>query len=206
MKVDVLTFDNEATGSIELPEQVFGLPARPDILARVVHWQLARRRQGTHTTKSTGEVVGTTAKHGRQKGRGTARHGSRKTNIWRGGAVAHGPRQRSHAFSLPKRIRALGLKTALSVKAGAGKLIVVESTRLGEPRTRYLAGRLSQMGISSALIVDGSEIDVGFRRAASNIPGIDVLPSTGINVHDILRHDMLVLTSDAVEALKDRLQ
>ena len=206
MKADVVTLDNTSSGTIELPEEVFGLPARPDILARVVRWQLARRRQGTHTTKSTGEVVGTTAKFGRQKGRGTARHGSRKTNIWRGGAVAHGPRQRSHAFSLPKRVRALGLKTALSVKAGEGKLVVLESTRLEKPGTRDLATRLSRMGIGNALVVDGSEVDPGFRRAASNLPGIDVLPSMGLNVHDILRHDVLVLTSDAVEALRERLQ
>ena len=206
MKVDVLTFDNETSGSIELPEQVFGLPPRPDILARVVRWQLAGRRQGTHATKSTGEIAGTTARVGRQKGGGRARHGSRKTNIWRGGAVAHGPKPRSHAFSLPKRVRALGLKTALSAKAAQGRLVVVAGTRLEDARTAGLAGRLQAMGIANALVVDGGEVDPGFRRAASNLPGIDVLPAIGINVHDILRHDTLVLTSEAVEALKERLQ
>lgn len=206
MKIDLLSFDDGAKGDVELPEEVFSLPVRPDILARVVRWQLARRRQGTHMTRTTGEVTGTTAKFRRQKGGGSARHGSRKTNIFRGGAVAHGPRPRSHAHALPRRVRALGLKTALSLKAGEGKLVVVDSTRLSEAKTGHLRSRLQEMGISNALVVDGREVDAGFRRAASNIPGIDVLPSCGINVHDILRHDTLVLTTDAVAALKERLQ
>ena len=206
MKINLLSFDGGATGDVELPEELFGLPVRADILARVVRWQLAKRRQGTHMTRTTGEVTGTTAKTRRQKGGGAARHGSRKTNIFRGGAVAHGPRPRSHAHALPRRIRALGLKTALSLKAANGKLVVVDSTRISEAKTGRLRSRFQEMDISNALVVDGREVDAGFRRAASNIPGIDVLPCRGINVHDILRHDTLVLTSDAVAALKDRLQ
>jgi len=205
MKADVLTLDNTKAGDIELDDAVFGLPARGDILARVVAWQLAKRRAGTHKTLSTGEVTGSTKKLGRQKGGGRARHGSRKTNIFRGGAVAHGPVPRSHAFDLPKRVRALGLKTALSVKAAEGKLIVLDSTKSESLKTKDLVARLGTMGIASALIVDGAAVDDNFRKAASNIVGIDVLPSIGANVYDIMRRDMLVLTRDAVTALQERL-
>ncbi len=205
MKADVLTLDNKKAGSVDLADDVFGLPARPDILARVVQWQLAKRRAGTHSTKSTGEVVGSTKKLGRQKGGGRARHGSKKTNIFRGGAVAHGPVPRSHAFSLPKQVRALGLKTALSAKLAEGKLIVLESTEVDSAKTKDLAPRLSGLGISSALLIDGAALNENFRRAASNIPQLDVLPSVGANVFDIMRHDLLVLTKDAVAALQERL-
>lgn len=205
MKADVLTLDNSKAGSVDLSDDVFGLPARPDILARVVAWQLAKRRAGTHSTKSTGEVVGSTKKLGRQKGGGRARHGSKKTNIFRGGAVAHGPVPRSHAFSLPKQVRALGLKTALSVKLAEGKLIVIDSTATDSAKTKDLAPRLTGLGISSALLIDGAALNENFRRAASNIPQFDVLPSVGANVFDIMRHDMLVLTKDAVAALQERL-
>jgi len=205
MKADVLTLDNKKAGSVDLAEAIFGLPARPDILARVVNWQLAKRRAGTHKTKSTGEVVGSTRKLGRQKGGGRARHGSRKTNIFRGGAVAHGPVPRSHAFSLPKRIRALGLKTALSAKQAEGKLIVLDTATLESPKTKELAARLVGLSLGSALVIDGAAIDDNVRRAAANIPGIDVLPTIGANVYDIMRHDTLVLTKDAVAALEERL-
>ncbi len=206
MKTDVLTLDNEKAGSVDLSNDVFGVEPRPDILARVVNWQLAKRRAGTHTTKSTGEVVGSTAKIGRQKGGGRARHGSRKTNIFRGGAVAHGPVQRSHAFKLPKRVRALGLKSALSAKRADGKLVVLENAELKEPKTRHLVARLSAMGIANALVVDGAAVNENFARAASNIPDIDVLPSIGANVYDIVRRDKLVLTRDAIAALEERLK
>tara|TARA_B100000676_G_scaffold290519_1_gene324082 strand:+ start:780 stop:1400 length:621 start_codon:yes stop_codon:yes gene_type:complete len=206
VKTDVLTLDNKKTGSVDLSDDVFGLPARTDILARVINWQLAKRRSGMHTTKSTSDVVGTTHRVGRQKGGGTARHGSRKTNIFRGGAVAHGPVQRSHGFKLPKRIRALGLKTALSVKQAEGKLVVLESAELDGGKTKDLVSRLTAMGIESALVVDGSAVNENFKRAASNIPGIDVLPTAGANVYDIVRRDTLVLTKDAVTALEERLK
>ncbi|MBC6439604.1 MAG: 50S ribosomal protein L4 [Rhodospirillales bacterium] len=206
MKADVLTLDNRKSGSVELSDDVFGLPARPDILARVINWQLAKRRAGTHSTRSTSDVVGTTHRVGRQKGGGTARHGSRKTNVFRGGAVAHGPVQRSHAFKLPKRIRSLGLKTALSVKQADGKLVVLENAELEGPKTKDLVARLSAMGIANALIVDGAAVNENFARAASNIPGIDVLSSMGANVYDIVRRDTLVLTRDAVTVLEERLK
>lgn len=205
MKANVVTLDNRKKGSVDLPDDIFGLPARADILARVVNWQLARRRAGTHTTKSTSEVVGTTARFGRQKGSGRARHGSRKTNIFRGGAVGHGPVQRDHGYSLPKRVRVLGLKTALSVKQAEGKLVVVEDARLETPKTAGLASQLAAMGIDNALVVDGATVDANFHRAAANIPGIDVLPSVGANVHDILRRDVLILTRAGLAALGERL-
>jgi len=206
MKADVVSLDNKKLGEVDLADEIFGLPARPDILARVVNWQLAKRRTGTHKTKSTGEVNGSTAKIYRQKGTGRARHGSRKVNIFRGGAVAHGPVPHSHAFKLPKQVRALGLKTALSAKQAEGKLIVLESAKLDSPKTKELVKRLSEFGVSSALIVDGAALDENFCRAAANIPGIDVLPSIGANVYDIMRRDTLVLTKDAVSALEARLK
>lgn len=205
MKADIVTFDNKKQGSVELADTVFGLPERADILARVVNWQLAKRRAGTHSTKSTGEVVGSTAKIFRQKGTGRARHGSRKTNIFRGGAVGHGPVPHSHAYKLPKKIRALGLKTALSVKQAEGKLIVVDSGKLASAKTKDFVKQLGDMGVSSALIIDGGELDDNLCMAAANIPGIDVVPSMGANVYDIMRRDTLVLTKDAVEALQARL-
>jgi len=206
MKADVLSLDNQKLGEVDLADEVFGLPARPDILARVVNWQLAKRRSGTHKTKATGDVNGSTAKIFRQKGTGRARHGSRKVNIFRGGAVAHGPVPHSHAFKLPKKVRALGLKTALSAKQAEGKLIVLDSAKLDSAKTKELVKRLSQIGLSSALIVDGAALDENFRKAAANIPGIDVLPSIGANVYDIMRRETLVLTKDAVDALEARLK
>ena len=206
MKADVMSLDNKKQGEVDLADDVFGLPARPDILARVVNWQLAKRRAGTHYTKATGDVNGSTAKIYKQKGTGRARHGSRKVNIFRGGAVAHGPVPHSHYFKLPKKVRALGLKTALSAKQAEGKLIVLDSAKLDSPKTRDLINRLSEIGLSSALIVDGAALDDNFRRAAANIPGIDVLPSIGANVFDIMRRDTLVLTKDAVDALEARLK
>lgn len=205
MKANVLTLDNKKAGSVDLAETIFGLPSRPDILARVIQWQLAKRRAGTHSTQRTGDVQGTTKRVGRQKGGGTARHGSRKTNIFRGGAIGHGPVVRSHAYGLPKRIRALGLKTALSVKQAEGKLIVLENAEMDGPKTKDLIARFAAMGLGKALVIDGAEVNENFRRAASNIPGVDVLPTMGANVYDIVRADTLVLTKDAVAALEERL-
>jgi len=205
MKCPVTTLDNQPSGEIELSDAVFGLPVREDILARVVNWQLAKRRRGTAATKTRGEVQGSTRKIYRQKGTGRARHGSIRANIFRGGGVAHGPRPRSHAFDLPKKVRRLGLKTALSAKAAQGKLIVLEEAKAESPRTKGLKKRLDELGLSSALIVGGESLDDNFSLAARNLVGIDVLPQIGANVHDILRHDHLVLTKDAVQALEARL-
>ncbi len=206
MKAEVISFANAETGAIELSDNIFGLPPRPDILARVVHWQLAKRRAGTHATKSVGAVHASTAKLGRQKGSGRARHGSRKANLFRGGAVAHGPVPRSHAFKLPKRIRALGLKIALSTKKAEGRLRILEDTVLEQAKTKVLFSKFSTLGITNALVVDGVTVGHNFRRAAANIPGIDILPCTGANVYDILRHDTLILTRDAVEFFAERFE
>ena len=206
MKTEVISLASAETGSIELSDKIFGLPLRPDILARVVRWQLAKRRAGTHATKSVGAVRASTAKLGRQKGSGRARHGSRKANLFRGGAVAHGPVQRSHAFKLPKRIRILGLKMALSTKKAEGKLRILEDTVIEQTKTKALFSQLSAMGITNALIIDGATVGHNFRRATANIPGIDLLPCTGANVYDILRHDMLVLSKDAVEFFTERFE
>lgn len=205
MKCPVTTLDNQASGEIELSDAVFAMPVREDILARVVNWQLAKRRAGTAATKTRGEVQGSTRKIYRQKGTGRARHGSIRANIFRGGGVAHGPRPRAHTIDLPKKVRQLGLKTAMSAKAAQGKLIVLDSATADSPKTKELAKRLDGLGLRSALIVGGEQLDANFSLAARNIVGIDVLPQIGANVHDILRHDHLVLTKDAVQALEARL-
>jgi len=206
MKVKVTTLDNEGAGEIELAAEVFGVEVRRDVLARVVNWQLAKRRAGTHKSKSRGEVSGTTKKAFRQKGTGRARRGNLKTNLLRGGGTAHGPLPRDHSHALPKRYRQLGLKTALSAKAAEGKLIVLEAARVDSHKTRELARRFDALGWENALIIDGPEVDELFLRAARNLPRIDVLPHQGANVYDILRRDQLVLTRDAVEALEARLK
>ena len=205
MKCQVTTLDNRESGEIELNDSVFSVTVRDDILARVVNWQLAKRRAGTHATKTRSEVKGSSRKIYRQKGTGRARHGSNQANIFRGGGVTHGPRPRRHAIDLPKKVRKLGLKSALSAKAAEGKLIVLDAAKTDSVRTGELHKKLSTLGVSSALIVDGAELDTNFSLAARNIVGIDVLPQIGANVHDILRHDHLVLTKDAVEALEARL-
>jgi large subunit ribosomal protein L4 len=206
MKVKVTTLDNGDAGEIELAEEVFGVAVRRDVLARVVNWQLAKRRAGTHKAKSRGEVTGTTKKAFRQKGTGRARRGNMKTNIMRGGGAAHGPVPRDHSHDLTKKFRQLGLKTALSAKAADGKLIVLDAAKVDSHRTRELAKRLEALGWQNALIIDGPELDEIFLRAARNLPTIDVLPQQGANVYDILRRDQLVLTRGAVEALEARLK
>ena len=205
MQAKVTTLDSESVGMMELDDEIFGAPVRADILNRVVKWQLAKRRAGTHKTRGISEISGTTAKPWRQKGTGRARHGSRRSPQFRGGAVTFGPVVRDHAFGLPKKVRKLGLRTALSAKAADGKLVVIEQAKLDAPKTRSLVAKLAKLGWGSALVIDGPEIDANFQRAASNIPKFDVLPQQGANVYDILRRDTLVLTRAAVEHLEARL-
>jgi large subunit ribosomal protein L4 len=206
MKLDVRTIDGTAAGEIELADTVFGLPVRQDILQRCVVWQLARRRAGTHKTKTRGEVTATAKKMWAQKGTGRARHGNQAAPQFRGGGKAFGPVVRSHEIGLPKKVRKLALKTALSSKAADGKLVVLDVATLEAPKTSALAANLGKLGIRNALVIDGAELDVNFARAARNIVGIDVLPQQGANVYDILRRDTLVLTREAVKRLEERLQ
>ena len=206
MKAQVLSLDNESVGEIELADEIFGVAVRKDILARVVHWQLMKRRAGTHKTKGISDISGTTKKPYRQKGTGRARQGSLRSPQFRKGAVIFGPVVRSHEFDLQKKVRKLGLKCALASKAAEGKLVVLDSAKAAEGKTKALAARFQKFGWESALIIDGAELDENFARASRNIPKIDVLPSQGANVYDILRRDTLVLTRAAVEALQERLK
>jgi large subunit ribosomal protein L4 len=206
MKLPVQTLDNEQVGDIELADEVFGLPVRRDILTRVVNWQLARRRAGTHKTKGISEIRGTTRKPYKQKGTGRARQGSLRSPQFRGGARIFGPVVRSHGFDLQKKVRRLGLKTALSAKQSEGKLVVIDAARIDEPKTKALQTRLENLGWKSVLIIAGPTVDQGFARAARNLPRVDVLPQQGANVFDILRCDTLVLTRDAVRHLEARLK
>jgi large subunit ribosomal protein L4 len=205
MELKVKNWDNAEVGALEVSDAVFGADVRPDILHRVVNWQLAKRRAGTHKVKERGEVDRTKTKWFRQKGSGRARHGSQNANIFRGGGVAHGPRVRDHGFSLPKKIRAMGMRCALSAKAQAGQLIVIESAAAPSVRTKDLKAKLDAMGINSALFVSGPTVDENLRKAASNLIGIDVLPQQGANVYDILRRESLVITREAIEHLQERL-
>jgi large subunit ribosomal protein L4 len=205
MKLTVRNLDNQEVGDIELAEEVFGLPVRRDILARVVNWQLAKRRAGTHKTKGISDISGTTKKPYKQKGTGRARQGSLRSPQFRGGARIFGPVVRSHAFDLQKKVRRLGLKTALSAKQAEGKLIVIDEAQLGEAKTKVLRARLDALGWDSVLIIDGA-VNENFARAARNLPKVDVLPQQGANVYDILRRDTLVLTRDAVRQLEARLK
>ena len=206
MKADVTTLENKGAGSIELDEDVFAVKARPDILHRVVAWQLAKRRAGTAKTKRLDEVRGSGAKIWKQKGTGRARHASRRVTLFRGGAKVFGPVTRSHAHSLPKKIRKLGLRMALSDKQAEGKLAILDKAALDEPKTKLLAGKVSDLGWRSVLIIDGPELDENLSRAAANLPGIDILNEQWANVYDILRSDVLVLTRTAVERLEARLK
>ena len=204
MQLDVINLDNAGAGSIDLAEDVFGLEPRKDILHRMVIYQRAKRQQGTHKTKERNEVTATGKKMYRQKGTGGARHGDRKAPQFRGGGKAHGPRVRSHAINLPKKVRALALRHALSAKRAAGELIILEDAKLGEAKTKALSSSFAKLGLKNALIVD-SQVDEKFGLAARNIPDVDVLPVIGANVYDILRRDKLVLTKAAVEGLEARL-
>jgi len=206
MKLSVRNLDNQEVGDIELADSVFGVPVRGDILARVVQWQLAKRRAGTHKTKGISEISGTTKKPYKQKGTGRARQGSLRSPQFRGGAVIFGPVVRSHAFDLQKKVRRLGLKTALSAKQAEGKLVVIDAAKLEDAKTKALRARIDGFGWESVLIIDGASVDAGFARAARNLPKVDVLPQQGANVYDILRRDTLVLTREAAEQLEARLK
>ena len=203
MQVKVITLDNGEAGELELPEALFGAEPRRDVMARVVHWQLAKRRAGTHKVKGMGEVSGTTKKPYRQKGTGNARQGSLRAPQYRTGGVVHGPVVRDHGYSLNKKVRRLGLISALSQKAAEGKLVVIDVAG-GEGKTAKLASQIRALGWSSALVVDATP-DEGFVRAARNLPRFQVMPTMGANVYDILNHDVLAVTRAGIEALKERL-
>ena len=207
MKCDVITLDNKkSTDGVDLSDAVFGVEIRADILTRMINWQRAKRRAGTHKVKTIGEIRGTTAKPWRQKGSGRARAGSRRATQFRGGATVFGPVVRDHSHKLPKKVRKKALCMALSAKCADGKLIVLDEAKLKDAKTRNLAGRLAKLGWDSGLIIDGPELDENFVRAAANLPRVDVLPQQGANVYDILRRDTLVLTRDAVKHLEERLR
>jgi len=205
MELKVTTLDGKAKGSVSLSDGIFGLEPRPDLLQRMVRYQLAKRQAGTHDVKNRSEISATTKRVGRQKGGGVARHGARSAPQFRGGGRAFGPTPRSHAFDLPKKVRALALKHALSAKAKAGELVVLEDAVSKDAKTAALRKAFGGMGLANALIIGGAELDKNFALAARNIPQIDVLPVQGINVYDILRRQKLVLTKAAVEALEARL-
>jgi large subunit ribosomal protein L4 len=202
MQAQVITLDNTPSGEVELPEALFGAEPRADIMARVVHWQLAKRRAGTHKVKGMGEVSGTTKKPYRQKGTGNARQGSLRAPQFRGGGAVHGPVVRDHGYSLNKKVRRLGLISALSQKARDGKLVVLEAAEGG--KTGAMVKQLKALGWDSALIVDATVQD-GFGRAVRNIPKVQAMPTAGANVYDILKHDVLVVTRAGVAALAERL-
>jgi large subunit ribosomal protein L4 len=204
MELKIMSLDGKASGSVTLPEAIFGLEPRTDILQRCVVWQLSRRQRGTHKVKNRSEINRTGKKMYRQKGTGSARHGSARVNLFRGGGRAFGPVVRSHAIDLPKKVRALALKHALSAKAKDGGIVVVDKASVKEAKTKTLASSFEKLGLKSALIIDGSAVDASFAQAARNIPNIDVLPVQGINVYDILRRQTLVLTKSALEALEAR--
>jgi len=205
MKSEVITLDAAKAGEVDLDESIFGLEPRKDILHRVVRWQLARRQAGTHKVKGRSETSYSRKKIVRQKGSGGARHGDRNAPIFRGGGTYKGPTPRSHAHDLPKKVRKLGLKLALSAKAKAGEIVVIEDARLDEAKTRRLSEKVTRLGWARALVID-REVDENFRLAARNLEGLDVLPSQGANVYDILKRDTLVLTRAGIEALEARLK
>lgn len=204
MKLDVLKLDGGKAGSIELNDEIFGLVPRSDVLHRMVRWQQAKRRAGTHDTQNRGDVSRTHSKFGKQKGSGGARHGSKNAPIFRGGGVAHGPHPRSHEHNLTKKFRALGLKMALSAKAQAGTLVILEDAAMAAPKTQELKANFTKLGFDNVLIIGGTELDNNFKLAARNIINVDVLPSQGINVEMILKRKKLVLTKAAIEAMNVR--
>jgi large subunit ribosomal protein L4 len=203
MKLDILDFDAKPAGSAELPDEIFGLAPRKDIIARVIHWQLAKRRSGNHKVKGMGEVSGTTRKPFKQKGTGNARQGSLRAPQFRTGGAVHGPVVRDHGYSLNKKVRRLGLLSALSQKAADGKLVIIDAVGALE-KTKDVAAKVKNFGWSSALIVDAA-VEEKFLRASRNVHGLDILPVIGANVYDIVRHDVLVITSAGIEGLKERL-
>lgn len=204
MKLDITTLEGKSAGSVELSDTVFGLEPRADLLARMVRYQLAKRRAGTHKSKGRSEIDRTRKKVYKQKGTGGARHGAASAPQFRGGGKAFGPVVRDHAHDLPKKVRALALRHALSAKAKDAGIIIIDEATLSEPKTKVLLGHFGKLDLSSALIIGGAEIDTNFGLAARSIPNVDVLPVQGINVYDILRRDKLVLTRAAVDALEAR--
>lgn len=206
MKIDVTSFDGQAAGSIELSDDIFGLEPRADLIHRMIRWQLAKRRAGTHAVKNRADIARTGKKMYKQKGTGGARHGSARVPQFRGGGRAFGPQVRSHAHDLTKKVRQLALKHALSAKAKDGGIVVWEKAELAEPKTKILAGGFAKSGLSNAIIIVGGELQKNFALAARNIPQIDVLPVEGVNVYDIIRREKLVLTRAAVDALEARLK
>ena len=205
MKIDVITLDGGKGGSLELPDDIFGIDEiRGDILQRCVTWQLAKRRSGNHKIQVRNEVSRTGKKMYKQKGTGGARHGSRRAAQFVGGAKAHGPVVRSHEFSLNKKIRAMALRHALSSKVKTGSLMILDSAELTEPKTAALRAQFANIGLTNALFITGPEVDANFKLAARNIPNVDVLPNAGLNVYDVLRRNTLVLTRSAVEAIQAR--
>ncbi len=204
MQVDVITLDNISAGRHELPDAYFAQSPRADIMARVVHWQLAKRRAGTHSTKGMGEVSGTTKKPYKQKGTGNARQGSLRAPQFRTGGRVHGPVSRDHGYDLPKKVRRLGLISALSQKQAEGKLVVLDAASGGDGRTKALKAKLGALGWTSVLVMD-REIEASFLRAAANLHRVDALPTAGANVYDILGHDVLAITTAGLEALALRL-
>ncbi len=206
MKQDILNLDNKNVGSIELNDAIYGLEVRADILHRVVNWQLARLQSGNHKTKGRSEVALTPAKPFKQKGSGNARQGSRKGTQFRKGGIVFGPVVRDHSHELTKKFRKLGLKTALSAKAQSGNLVVIDEAKLSAPKTKDLQSKLAACGLTNCLIIDGKDVDINFALALRNIVNVDVLPTIGANVYDILRKDKLVLTKDAVDCLEARLK
>jgi large subunit ribosomal protein L4 len=206
MDLKIMTLDGGEAGTVALPDAIFGLEPRADILHRCVRWQLANRQRGTHDVKNRSEINRTGKKMYRQKGTGSARHGPARVNLFRGGGRSFGPTPRSHAIDLPKKVRALALKHALSAKARDGGIIVLDKASLNAGKTKALRENFTKLGVSNALIIDGAELDANFALAARNIRDIDVLPVQGINVYDILRRHVLVLTRTALEALEARLK
>jgi len=206
MKLDVQTLAGKKSGSVDLDKAVFGQEPRKDILHRMVRYQLAKRQAGTHQVQERGDVSKTTKRIGRQKGGGTARHGNGSVSQFRGGAKAHGPRSRSHAHDLPKKVRAMALRHALSAKVASKELIIIDEATIKAPKTANLRKQLEKLGVTNGLVVGGNAIDANFAKAASNIPNLDVLPSQGANVYDILKRHTLVLTKQAVQDLEARLK
>ena len=205
MQLDIINFDGKKVGSVELESSIFGLEPRADILHRVVTWQRAKQRAGTHAVKSVSEVAGSGKKAFKQKKTGNARQGERYNVHMRGGGVVHGPVVRDHSIDLPKKIRSLGLKMALSSKAKDGSLVIIDSEKLEAAKTNAFAKQLKKLDIKSALFVGATELDENFKKSAANIANVDVLPTIGLNVLDILKHEKLVLTADAVKAVEARL-
>ena len=205
MQLDIINFDGKKVGSVELTDSIFGIEPRADILHRVVTWQRAKQRAGTHAVKTVSDVAGSGKKAFKQKKTGNARQGERYNVHMRGGGVVHGPVVRDHSIDLPKKIRSLGLKMALSSKAKDGSLVIIDSEKLEAAKTNAFAKQLRKLEIASALFVGATELDENFKKSAANIANIDVLPTIGLNVLDILKHEKLVLTADAVKAVEARL-